>query len=173
MEDLLTELCASTRVVGVSEELRASLANDAEALPITSPPRPAERRGAVPAEADLRPGPAATTRDRLVDGTPHRPGRDYLGLDELLDDLSLIRDSMIAGGDRLTADGAILRLIRTATAMGLRLAELDIREHSGKHHPALGAVYDALGELDQPYAELDRPERTALLCRRDGARGVR
>ena len=63
------------------------------------------------------------------------------------------------------ADGALARTLRAAKAFGLHLAELDIREHSGKHHAALGAIYDALGELDKPYAELDRAERTALLGR--------
>ena len=29
-----------------------------------------------------------------------------------------------------------------------------------RHHAALGAIYDALGELDRPYAELSREERT-------------
>ena len=80
-------------------------------------------------------------------------------------DLTLVRDSMLADDDRLTADGGILRLIRTATAMGLGLATLDIREHSGKHHDALAGLFDRIGELDRPYGELDRAERKALLSR--------
>ena len=59
-----------------------------------------------------------------------------------------MRDSMLAGGDELTGDGAILRLIRTATTIGLGLATLDIREHSDKHHAALADLYDRIGELD-------------------------
>ncbi len=59
-------------------------------------------------------------------------------------------------GDTLTADGAILRLIRTVVATGTGLATLDIREHSAKHHAALAELYDRIGELDTPYAELDR-----------------
>ena len=66
-------------------------------------------------------------------------------------------------GDRI-ADGTLARTLRGAKAFGLHLAELDIREHSGKHHAALGAIYDALGELDKPYGELSREERTALLA---------
>ena len=46
------------------------------------------------------------------------------------------------------ADGALARALRTARALGLHLAELDIREHAGKHHAALAAVYEALGELE-------------------------
>ena len=164
VEDLLTEMSASTRIVEVTDELRASLDADAEALPITwatvqrfSAEEPYRLKLSYVRVRLQR------TRDRLVDGTPHEPGRDYLGLDELLTDLTLVRDSMLASGDRLTANGGILRLIRTATAMGLGLATLDVREHSGKHHDALAALFDRLGELEQPYGELDRSERIAVL----------
>ena len=76
---------------------------------------------------------------------------------------------MLAGGDQLTADGAILRLIRTATAIGLGLATLDVREHSGKHHAALAALYDRLGELDTPVRASSTARRgSPLLSARDG-----
>lgn len=164
VEDLLTEMSASTRIVEVTDELQASLDADAAALPITWA---TVRRFSAEEPYRLKLSYVRVrlqrTRDRLVEGTPHEPGRDYLGLDELIADLTLVRDSMLASGDRLTADGGILRLIRTATAMGLGLATLDVREHSGKHHDALAALFDRLGELDQPYAELDRPQRIAVL----------
>ncbi|MEO7235668.1 MAG: phosphoenolpyruvate carboxylase [Lapillicoccus sp.] len=164
VEDLLTEASASTRVVEVTDALSASLAADAEALPITYA---AVRR--LNAEEPYRLKLSFVrvrlqrTRDRLAAGTAHEPGRDYRHLDDLLADLVLIRDSMLANGDRLTADGAILRLIRTATALGLGLATLDIREHSERHHAALAALVDRVGELERPYADLDRPGRIAYL----------
>ena len=77
---------------------------------------------------------------------------------------------MLAGGDALTADGAILRLIRTVVATGTGLATLDIREHSAKHHAALAELYDRIGELDTPYAELDAPARIELLSREMASR---
>ena len=166
VENLLAELSSSTRVVGITEELRRSLEADAEALPITY-----DALKRLNAEEPYRLKLSFVrvrlqrTRDRLAGGTPHEPGRDYAGFDELMTDLSLIRDSMLASGDELTGNGSILRLIRTATTIGLGLATLDIREHSGKHHEALADLYDRLGELDTAYAELDRPARIALLSR--------
>lgn len=77
---------------------------------------------------------------------------------------------MLAGDDQLTANGGILRLIRTATAMGLGLATLDIREHSGKHHDALAGLFDRIGELETPYAELDREQRKSLLSQEMASR---
>jgi phosphoenolpyruvate carboxylase len=114
VEDLLTEMSPSTRVVAASEELTASLERDAEALPITFE---AVRR--VNAEEPYRLKLTYVrvrlerTRDRFAHDTAHEPGRDYLTVDELLADLSLVRDSMLAGGDELTGNGAELRLIRT------------------------------------------------------------
>ena len=62
-------------------------------------------------------------------------------------------------GDRI-ADGTLARARRTARALGLHLAELDVREHGEQPPRRPGAIYDPLDELDKPYAELDRDERT-------------
>ncbi|RKT78766.1 phosphoenolpyruvate carboxylase type 1 [Terracoccus luteus] len=166
VEELLAELSSSTRVVPVTDELQQSLERDAQALPITY--STVER---LNAEEPYRLKLSFVrvrlmrTRERLAGGTAHEPGRDYAGFDEVMADLNLVRDSMLAEGDRLTADGAILRLIRTATAIGMGLATLDIREHSGKHHEALAELYDRIGELDTPYGELDHAERIPLLSK--------
>jgi phosphoenolpyruvate carboxylase len=163
VDELLTEMTASTRVVDVSQELLDSLAADAEALPITwstikrlNADEPYRLKLSFVRVRLLR------TRDRLVDDTPHEPGRDYLSFDELVRDLVLVRDSMLAAGDRLTGDGAIRRLIRTAVTFGAGLATMDVREHSAKHHAALAELYARIGE--DGYADLERPQRIERLA---------
>ena len=164
VEDVLTEMSPSTRIIDVTDALAASVTADAAALPITygtvkrlNAEEPYRLKLSFVRVRLLR------TRDRLAAGSPHEPGRDYLDIDALLADLTLVRESMLASGDLLTADGAILRLIRSATAMGIGLATLDIREHSEKHHAALAVLFDRIGELETPYAALDRPARIRLL----------
>ena len=164
VEDLVLELSASTRVVGVSEQLRASLADDARALPgayqAFSPLNEEEPYRLKLSYIRVR---LSRTRDRLLQQAAHEPGRDYLSIDEALADLTLVRDSLLAHDGHLLADGPVLRLIRMATAMGFGLATLDVREHAARHHAALGALFDRLGELPTPYAELDREQRIRLL----------
>jgi phosphoenolpyruvate carboxylase len=165
VEQLVDELSISTRVVGVSEELRGSLARDRRVLPEIHD-RYIRLNQNEPYRLKLSYVRARLegARFRIRDGAVHVPGRDYLGVAEYLADLQVIDRSLRAHlGDRI-ADGALARTLRAAKAFGLHLAELDVREHSGKHHAALGAIYDALGELDKPYAELTRAERTALLA---------
>jgi phosphoenolpyruvate carboxylase len=53
--------------------------------------------------------------------------------------------------------------MRTAGALGLELATMDIREHAAHHHEALAALYGRLG-TEPPYEELDRPARTQRLA---------
>ena len=171
LDHMLHELSSSTRFVDVTDAMRESLERDAQALPVTYA---AVRR--LNAEEPYRLKLSFVrvrllrTRDRLTHGTPHEPGRDYTGFDELLDDLVLMRESMLAAGDTLTADGAILRLIRTAVATGTGLATLDVREHSAKHHAALAELYDRIGGLDTPYDELDHAARIELLSREMASR---
>ncbi|VXC14607.1 phosphoenolpyruvate carboxylase [Nocardioides sp. AX2bis] len=164
VEELLGEVSSSTRVVTPSDELAASLEADAEALPITySTIRRLNAEEPYRLKLSFARVRLLRTRDRLAEGRAHEPGRDYLTLDGLLTDLALVRDSMLADGDHLTADGGVLRLLRTATAIGLGLATLDVREHSEKHHAALEVLVDRLGEHPEPYASLDRPARIRLL----------
>ena len=66
-----------------------------------------------------------------------------------VEDLAVIDRSLRGHLGGRIADGTLARALRTARALGLHLAELDVREHSARHHDALGAVYDALGELDR------------------------
>ncbi|MCO1655243.1 phosphoenolpyruvate carboxylase [Pseudonocardia sp. S2-4] len=165
VEELISELSLSTRVIGVSEELRSSLARDRRALPDVHD-RFIRLNAHEPYRLKLSYVLArlANTRTRLRERTAHVPGHDYLGPHGYIADLALLDRSLRAHLGGRIADGTLARALRSARAIGLHLAELDVREHSARHHAALGAVYDALGELDRPYAELTRAERTALLA---------
>ncbi|MGE0295905.1 MAG: phosphoenolpyruvate carboxylase, partial [Pseudonocardia sp.] len=161
---LIEELGVSTRVVGVSEELRGSLARDRRVLPEVHD-RFIRLNQHEPYRLKLSYVLARleNTRRRVADSRPHVPGRDYLGTEAYVEDLAVLDRSLRAHLGGRIADGTLARALRSARALGLHLAELDFREHSGLLHTALGAVFDALGELDRPYAELSRDERTALL----------
>jgi phosphoenolpyruvate carboxylase len=166
VEELVGELSVSTRVIGVSEELRGSLARDRRALPEIHD-RFIRLNAHEPYRLKLSYMQArlANTRTRIKEHGEHRPGLDYLGPQAYVEDLAVIDRSLRAHLGGRIAGGTLARALRTARALGLHLAELDVREHSERHHQAIGAVYDALGELDKPYAELTRAERTELLAR--------
>jgi phosphoenolpyruvate carboxylase len=91
------------------------------------------------------------------------PGRDYLGNDELISDLELMRASLARNSGQLTAVGVVASAIRTVSAFGLQLATLDVREHAEKHHEVLQQMYGQVGEVED-YAALDRGDRTKLLA---------
>ena len=166
VDGLIKNLTASTRVVGVSDELLASLAADRAAYPEVYE-RFIRLNAAEPyrLKCSYLRARLTATRDRLAANVPHVPGRDYASPHELLDDLTVMHRSLSANRGELVADGPLRRAIRVAAAIGMSLATLDIREHAERHHAALGALYDRLGELSRPYAELERPERIALLSR--------
>jgi phosphoenolpyruvate carboxylase len=166
VDELIAELSSSSRVVSVNDALRDSLRADRGALPEVW-----ERFRRLNAEEPYRlkcsyiRARLVRTRERLAAGAPHIQGRDYLGVGGLLADLTVMRDSLLAGEGELTADGPLLRVLRTAAAVGLSLATLDVREHADRHHAALAALYQRIGESDPPYGELDRPARTRLLSK--------
>ncbi len=164
MEDLVSELSSSTLMVGVSPELEKSLAGDRQALPEVH-----ARYQRLNAEEPYRLKCSyvrqrlVNTRRRLAEGSPHRPGLDYRQTAELLDDLEIMRSSLLENRGELLARGRLDRVLRVAAASGLSLATMDIREHAEQHHLTLALLFDHLGELEVPYGDLDRDQRRRLL----------
>ncbi len=165
-EHLIDALSSSSRIAGASTALITSVEADLAVLPEVE-----DRYLQMNAEEPYRlklsciRAKLINTRHRLAAGSAHEPGRDYLGSSELLTDLETMRDSLHLHKGRLVADASLTRIIRSVATFGLHLATMDVREHAEAHHAVLAQFFDRLGELDRPYAELDRPERTALLCR--------
>ncbi|MFC5063000.1 phosphoenolpyruvate carboxylase [Actinomycetospora atypica] len=166
IEELVQELSVSTRLVGVSEDLRRSLAKDRRALPEVY-----DRFVRLNAEEPYRlkcsyvHARLQNTRTRYAAGSPHVPGRDYLGSAEYLRDLEVM-DASLRGhqGERI-ADGMLRDVMRSANAVGLHLASVDVREHTNFHHTALTALFGRLGELETPYDELDHAGRIEVLSK--------
>ncbi len=82
---------------------------------------------------------------------------------EFLHDLQVIRDSLIAHGDEMIADGELQDLIRLAETFGFFLVHLDVRQESTRHSEA---VAELLSRQPEPinYMALDENQRLALLA---------
>ena len=76
----------------------------------------------------------AATRNDAADG--------YTSVDEFIDDLQLIADSLVAGRGAHAGAYAVQRLIRRVRSFGFHLARLDLRQDSRVHDDALAALLD-------------------------------
>jgi phosphoenolpyruvate carboxylase len=80
---------------------------------------------------------------------------------EFLDDLYLIRDSLISHGDGNIADRELKDLVRLAETFGFHLMSLDVRQESTVHSNAVAEILAAAGQGD--YNELNEPARVERL----------
>ena len=166
MNEIRQVLSVSTRIAGASKELEESVIQDIERLPEIE-----ARYLRINSEEPYRLKATAIvhrlnlTRTRHAAGAEHIPHRDYKDTDELLADLTLMRDSLFSHRGELIATGLLERIIRAVSAFGLTHATMDIREHAQVHHQALTqllevADYSAL-QPDQRFEilakELDEP----------------
>jgi phosphoenolpyruvate carboxylase len=160
MDELRQLLSISTRIVGATPELTASIKLDLENIPefedrflrlnVEEPYR-------LKATAIVH--RLALTRIRHIANAPHVPHRDYLDTDELLADLTLMRDSLFAHRGELIATGLLERTIRTVSAFGLTHATMDVREHSDAHHHVLSQL-----AISDDYTELAHDQKFNLLA---------
>ena len=156
---LRQSLSISTRITNVTPELQASVERD-----LTNLPEFEGRYRRLNAREPYRLKSTAIvhrlelTRKRHAASAPHVPGRDYANTEELLDDLYVMRDSLIKNRGELIAKGELDRIIRTISTFGLIHATMDVREHSQMHHAALGQM-----NLAKNYSELNSTERFEIL----------
>lgn len=159
LDELRQALSISTRLAGTSKALLDSVAADMERLPEIEP-----RFKRINVEEPYRLKATAIrhrlllTRDRHANGTPHSPGRDYASTHELLNDLMLMYNSLLANRGELIAHGLLERTIRTIAAFGLTHATMDVREHSGAHESAIAQLFP-----DTSYPSLTPEEKAKFL----------
>lgn len=101
------------------------------------------------------------TRASIEARLERRPDRDegpaIDSVAQLLEPLRLCYRSLTAMGDGLMADGRLRDLIRRASAFGVTLVRLDLRQHAARHTDALTLItrelglgaYDAWSEADR------------------------
>jgi phosphoenolpyruvate carboxylase len=162
MDELRQMLSVSTRIIGATPALSASVEEDLKHIPEFEPRfRRLNVQEPYRLKATAIVHRLVMTRERHAKGTPHVPHRDYKDTSELLADLTLMRDSLFAHNGELIATGLLERTIRSIAAFGITHATLDIREHSDAHHSALSQI------IGGTYASQSHEERfetlTALL----------
>lgn len=170
---LIEDLSISERITATSDALRDSIATDLAALPDFD-----SRYLRINAEEPVRlkltimRKRLELTLDRLRSGGPHIPGRDYETTAEVIADLMVVRHELLdATGGALAVTGTLDRTIRLVASIGLPLATLDVREHAGKYQHAVGQLFDRVGHLPRPWAEMERVERrSALIAELDSVR---
>ncbi|MGO2192016.1 MAG: phosphoenolpyruvate carboxylase [Brachybacterium sp.] len=165
VSELIGDLSISSEMTGQDEELRASIDAD---LAFESEVDEVQQRMFEQEPYRLKLGTMRAklkaTGERIRTGEPHVHGKDYYDSEELQDDFSILRGALNRHGGRRAADGAIAVAQQVLAGSGLNLAVLDVREHSEKHHEVLARLFDRVGELDRPYMELSREERTKVLA---------
>ncbi len=86
----------------------------------------------------------------------------YSGEQQFLDDLTVIRDSLVSHGDARIADSVLKDMIRLVESFGFYLMRLDVRQESTRHSEAVEEILRQLKpEVD--YAALPETDRLALL----------
>jgi phosphoenolpyruvate carboxylase len=97
---------------------------------------------------------------RTIDGEP----LGYASAAEFVADLEEIERSLIAHSGSRIAAGELADLLWRARVFGFHLAELEIRQHSGRHRDALANILQATG-VCASFDRLAETERLDLLAR--------
>ncbi len=86
----------------------------------------------------------------------------YKNESEFLNDLYLIRDSLISHGDNIVAEGRLKDLIRLVETFGFYLSHLDIRQESTIHSQTVVEILKQTTNID--YKSLGEDERISTLA---------
>jgi phosphoenolpyruvate carboxylase len=161
LHQLGAELSLDRRLIGVSLAL--------DELAARSPDRSANRaeepyrRAIVGIYARL-----AATALALDDLAPTKPAvgdaPPYRDSGELLADLDIIHNSLVANGSATLAGGRLKHLRRAVDVFGFHLAALDLRQNSEVHERCIAEM---LGMIDPTvdYGAMAKPARVELLLR--------
>ena len=82
---------------------------------------------------------------------------------ELLDDLSVLYDSLVEVGAERLAAHAVWPVMRVVQAFGFHLASLDLRQNSRFHDLAIAQLLSAAGQVRTDFTQWDEDQRLEFL----------
>lgn len=166
IDQLVDQLSYSTRLCQPSAQFMASLEEDvarldagSEGAPRRYMQEPYRRKLAF---MRLRMARNLELIQRAIDGLEasfETPG--YASAQAFLDDLFLIRDSLVSHGDAEVAGRELEDMILLVKTFGFHLLQLDVRQESGRHGDAIAEIFRQ--SLGSDYAALDESARLELL----------
>ena len=159
---LARKLSQSTRIVGISEALSASLESDRSELPSVY-----EALKTLNEEEPYR-LKCSYIYERLQNGIAAAEGRElpgprYATVEPFLADLQLMRDSLEANGGTASAHGEVRRLMQRVSAFGMTLATMDIRQHAEVTGGAVNELIDRVDGVSGQFEKLPVEDRASRM----------
>ncbi len=150
-----------------SDDLRASLAVDAVAMPEAFAKIEKDSPGELHRQKLLVIGARVeATRAQHAGLAYHDPA-------EMLADLQLVQDSLVAAGDERSARGELQHTMWLVETFGFHLAELEVRQHSSVHEAALTELLGQIDDIADPAAAATDVELLERLATQGWPRAVR
>jgi len=165
IEALAQEYSQSLKYCSVTEALAQSIAYDAGCMPDydreLGPQTEQEPYRRKLSFMWKRLGATLTTHEEHVDGKEEH--FFYTHAEELLDDLELVRESLLADGEQDLTLGRLATLIRQVQVFRFHFAALDVRQHSERHASALAELLHVTGLLQGDYRSFGEAKRIRVL----------
>lgn len=163
VQETAVQVSTSLRIVGVSDQLTEELARDRELLPeVYQRFEHLNREEPYRLKLSYIHHRLGATRDRILARAPAQAGRGYTAVTDLMAELAVMHDSLMANRGERIAQGTLARLRWLASTFRFHLATMDVREHAAKHHAALASLFDRVG-VATDYATLDAAGRLRVL----------
>ena len=154
IQALAQEYSQSLKLCSITQQLQDSLAHDAALLPGYD-----HELGAQTALEPYR-RKLSFMWKRLE---TKDPSIAYNSPQEILADLLLIQNSLLADGEQHVAQGQLATLIRQVQVFGFHFAALDVRQHSERHASALAELLKITGLRQDDYNALPESKRVIIL----------
>ncbi len=161
IESLAQEYSQSLQYCSITEDLAASIAEDAQRL-MEYDRELGSQTAQEPYRRKLsfmwkRLGALLASEGGKAEDYP------YQSPAELLRDLELVHTSLVKDGEAGIAQSRLATLIRQVQVFSFHFAALDVRQHSERHAGALAELLRVSGLLQRDYRELDEAEKVRLL----------
>ncbi|MFC5407621.1 phosphoenolpyruvate carboxylase [Cohnella soli] len=158
IRNLGRQLSFSTTIVDVSDELLASIREDADNVELRSVEPWTNDKEPYRVKLRYMQQKLVNMRDDELKGSKQR----YHTVSELIADIELIDRSLRHHYADFVADAYLKRFVRQAELFGFHLAALDVRQHSKEHENTMTELLAKAGVTDR-YADLSEQEKIDLL----------